>query len=422
MLLAPTLSAAARPMYERWLFIKYALLGDAGRHNIITDRLRRELAPLEYLRGTDLVRQGTPFFWKNVNYCYINGFISGEGLRRIRRHLLMAAFDSFFELLPDGTIFTLDAARDSNIVLPRLGIRIPLSSNDAMLCRLSPTSLHINISGQCFSINLNSIEPVVQIPAIKIAGYDQMMLLPLREPALFEENYINDISVDITQAFELANKLPKCLDLIKVVNPELASRIMQLVKWLIPLSTSDPTTYHSFTSVNLLGVIFLSPSYSHIYLAEVIIHEFHHTELNILLETQQVFKKKSDELKDEFYSPWRNDPRPLDGLLHALHVFSGILDFYTRAEKLPNLKMYAEQFRERRIKLYHQLRLCIAQVPGYDLTPIGHRIIKSINVFLSKQGHNLGLLSSNLPISVQSHLKIWCEKNPELASRVKMPQ
>jgi HEXXH motif-containing protein len=165
--------------------------------------------------------------------------------------------------------------------------------------------------------------------------------------------------------------------------------------------------------------MFLSEAYNNFHLAEAIVHEFHHSELYILMVVQETLEQRANEL---FYSPWRHDPRPLYGLFHALYVFSGVANFYARAETISDLEPHKEQFRQRRLQICHQLRLGLAQVPDNRLAPVGCSIIESIQADLNRHEAALGPLSRELPAPLAAHLKSWRAANPDLASRVRMPQ
>jgi len=398
--------------HKKWQFIKYTLLGETG-HNIMTEHLRNELTPIDHLKGSDIVRLGTPFFWKNVHQALINNGSNSTELEKIRRNLLLTAFDSFFDILPDGATFTLDPG-DSNIVLPRLEVFIP-SKKNATLRRISSSALEIEIPEQRLHIDLHNIDPTLKIPAIRVPNGYNLQVLYAQEPALFEKEYFEDISTDTTEAIDLAQLIAKSFDLINTVSPDIASRILSMTKFFVPLIARDPTESHSLTSNRLIGVIFMSPSGDEIYGAEKIIHEFHHLELHMLMETHQFVKINSNE--NVFYSPWRDDPRPIEGLLHALYVFSEVYYFYRKAEDILSLKMHTERFRCRKSMLYHQIKLCLSQVPDNILTPLGQSFINSIKNFIDKEKDD----SIQLPIEVKDHLNKWREMNKDLVSGIKVP-
>ncbi|MFE4751013.1 HEXXH motif domain-containing protein [Streptomyces mirabilis] len=59
-------------------------------------------------------------------------------------------------------------------------------------------------------------------------------------------------------------------------------------------------------------------------LGVAVLHEFRHTLLNGLIFLTPLF----DECDDLFYAPWRDDPRPLGGLVHGAYAFSGVAHYW----------------------------------------------------------------------------------------------
>jgi HEXXH motif-containing protein len=67
-------------------------------------------------------------------------------------------------------------------------------------------------------------------------------------------------------------------------------------------------------------------------LAEDFIHELYHNRLFALEERGRFFDLSAGDarLEAKFYSPWREDPRPLYGVFHALYVFTRVCGFWLR--------------------------------------------------------------------------------------------
>ncbi|MFJ8020487.1 HEXXH motif domain-containing protein [Streptomyces sp. NPDC096311] len=104
-------------------------------------------------------------------------------------------------------------------------------------------------------------------------------------------------------------------------------------------------------------------------LGVALVHEFRHTLLNGLIFLTPLFEE-CDEL---FYAPWRDDPRPLGGLVHGAYAFSGVAHYWrTRgAEGLAGFE--------------HALwRSAVRGVLGTlrehpALTPLGHALVDSLD-------------------------------------------
>jgi len=63
-------------------------------------------------------------------------------------------------------------------------------------------------------------------------------------------------------------------------------------------------------------------------LADDFIHEFHHNRLFAIEERGTFFADNDAFDAARFYSPWRDDPRPLHGILHAVYVFTRVCRFW----------------------------------------------------------------------------------------------
>jgi hypothetical protein len=108
-LVASIIATSGKENYERLLFVKYGFLRDSLRKagpvgQSVANYVERNLTPLEALTGEVLVRKGTPFFWMNVFRCRSDGRDNGMNLESYSRHLVMLAFDSYFEHLPDARV------------------------------------------------------------------------------------------------------------------------------------------------------------------------------------------------------------------------------------------------------------------------------------------------------------------------------
>jgi HEXXH motif-containing protein len=152
-------------------------------------------------------------------------------------------------------------------------------------------------------------------------------------------------------------------------------------------------------------------------MAEAIVHEFGHTELNTLMDTEML---SSEDTRERFYSPWRSDPRPLSGLIHALYVFSRVSDFLSRAAAHPSMAARFTSIQAQRTTIYHRLRIGLKQVPLDKLTPLGTEVIEDISLRLKRQADVLGADNQDMPDHIRAHLAAWKVEHSELASAVKM--
>lgn len=409
--------------HDKLMALKYMMFIDTLRERgpegeALADWITAELTPLENLGVVDLVRHGTPFFWFNVHRFFGAGPWEREDLAAACRHLLMTAFDAFFAFLPDGAAFHLSPVPGSDVLLPSLGVRLAATAEPAVLRRRSARALSIETGGRVYDVDLDRVEPELALPRLAIPGHPGTHLLCVRDVSLFHTNFLDKLAPDTPAAAGLARMIGESLDMIRLALPELGDKLTSLIRWYVPLSTPSLQTHNSFSAPQLIGVIFLSEAYNDVRLAEAMVHEYHHNELYKLMDVEPIVEYRADEL---FYSPWRPDPRPLYGLFHALHVFSGVVDFLAHASERPELQQHTAQFLERRRQTVHQLRMGVAQVDRGRLSPLGQEILRSIEDEVREEEERLGLVEPQIPPALLKHLHSWSERNPELVSRVRMP-
>jgi HEXXH motif-containing protein len=105
---------------------------------------------------------------------------------------------------------------------------------------------------------------------------------------------------------------------------EYAEAIAAGLTTLVPLRTDLTNRGVTATSVDAFGAMALSAPADAMALAVGLVHEFQHAKLGALMDL--VTLHESDDRR--YYAPWRDDPRPLGGLLHGAYAFLGVTDFW----------------------------------------------------------------------------------------------
>lgn len=108
---------------------------------------------------------------------------------------------------------------------------------------------------------------------------------------------------------------------------ERAREVAAGVRSMVPLVTTDPAHGISSTSQDGFGAFALTLPDSALTLAIAFVHEFQHSKLSALLDLVPLYDESAP---DRYYAPWRDDPRPLGGLLQGAYAFLGITDFWRR--------------------------------------------------------------------------------------------
>ena len=64
--------------------------------------------------------------------------------------------------------------------------------------------------------------------------------------------------------------------------------------------------------------------------AATLVHEFQHIKLGALIHLEPMVKRAEspEDRLELFYAPWRDDPRPLEGLVHGVYAFFGVARFW----------------------------------------------------------------------------------------------
>ena len=100
------------------------------------------------------------------------------------------------------------------------------------------------------------------------------------------------------------------------------------VSTLVPLQSRAFFLPRSATSGLTYGAIGLSLPGDEVSLAEVFVHELHHMVLGAVEDLMPLVNADLD--KQLCYAPWRDDPRPVSGLIHGCYAYLGITAFWRR--------------------------------------------------------------------------------------------
>ena len=388
--------------------LAFALLGDeASTANL--PAITASFSAFDTLSPRDVNSHATPFLWLNVKRCYASLRSGSDSLEGDFARVLYLAFDACFDVLPIGTSISFECSKDGELVFPHLMVRAP-ATGATTLCRVSTSDLTVSSEAGVFRLSADA----PNLPTVNIPGHTAR-LLAYTSPALFEPAYADNISIDMPKVQQLAKMIAASLDLIASVDDELGRRLEGLVGWYVPIHTDDLRTHNSFSAASLNGVIFLSEAYNDLRLAEAIVHEYHHNELYALMEIEELI---GPDRTPRFYSPWRDDPRPLFGLFHAIYVFDGVADFYLRALDASQVRHHANHFDNRRLETCRRIQLALAQVPSDEVTSLGSTILDDIRDRLRHHEEHFGSFDSALPPHLGDHLKHWLTRNPELEASV----
>ncbi|MEX6239210.1 aKG-HExxH-type peptide beta-hydroxylase [Staphylococcus haemolyticus] len=145
------------------------------------------------------------------------------------------------------------------------------------------------------------------------------------------KNYISSIKKDVDSMLNIKNISISDNDLIKLIEtnileglqlikdswPEMYEEVNFYIKQIVIL---DPPMSSSFSDINCHGcTFFINNNNSPVWWAENIVHECSHMKLNTILASETHLNNPytyTDKV------PWRQDSRPLIGVLHGTYVYS----------------------------------------------------------------------------------------------------
>jgi HEXXH motif-containing protein len=198
--------------------------------------------------------------------------------------------------------------------LPGIGSRLKLPSSDSPYLLLETDKW-----GQVRC----TLGEVVNSPAPLISGFEVLLAgsevnLPL------EEGYeaLTEAEADWTAWEGLLGRVAALL----TAQASAESLVRELVHGVVPLRPSYTDSHLSSSFRELPGVVSLVFS-NELDVAEALVHEADHQRFYIQTAVESVWEADQTELA-VYRSPWRPDPRPLDGLLAGASAFATVANFW----------------------------------------------------------------------------------------------
>jgi uncharacterized protein len=213
------------------------------------------------------------------------------------------------------------------VVLPSIGAAGPVDAETAMV-RNADDRIEISTADQiviipgCWHDRVPRWFPLRTIDAgsLKLVVDD---LDPFRMPAAPNLAARTDID-HWSSAFQTAWLL------LEKHHPAIAAEIAALIQVIVPLVT-PPRGQVSSSSPETFGAIALSEPSDACTLASTLAHEIQHVKLSALLDLVPLTRPDDGR---RFYAPWREDPRPISGLLQGAYAYVGVSGFWRRQREL----------------------------------------------------------------------------------------
>ncbi|WIY06015.1 HEXXH motif domain-containing protein [Amycolatopsis mongoliensis] len=137
----------------------------------------------------------------------------------------------------------------------------------------------------------------------------------------------------------------------------------------VPFRLPSASTGEAFGSAVIAGPEAEEPAT----LAAALVHEFQHIRLGGLL---QLARLHDDDRTERLYAPWREDPRPLGGLVHGVYAFFGVSAFWRALSRAqPENRLAAFEFVHWRAQTWQTLE---AIRDDAALTDAGRRFLNEL--------------------------------------------
>jgi HEXXH motif-containing protein len=168
--------------------------------------------------------------------------------------------------------------------------------------------------------------------------------------------------------------LDEAWDVLTRWQPGHARELAAGMRMLVPIARGLGIAGSS--SPSAFGGLALAANDSATELAETMIHEFQHSKLNALLGLIELV---NDADGPRLYAPWRDDPRPVTGLVHGVYAFVCASEFWlAHRDQLPEHAARRAEFAF--VYRRHQVRRAVdLLLAGDRLTELGRRLVKAVS-------------------------------------------
>jgi HEXXH motif-containing protein len=167
---------------------------------------------------------------------------------------------------------------------------------------LAPPTIRTEAAGHTLSITLDHVDPY------------RNLRTPIPPDRLTPE-----------QIERWRTRLQGAWELIARACPDLAAPIARGLFSVVPQRAAERFRTMSASAGDAFGSMIVSEPEDAPELAVTLVHEFQHIKLGGLLH---LVPMRSAEPRQRVYAPWRDDPRPLGGLLQGVYAFVGIVEFW----------------------------------------------------------------------------------------------
>jgi HEXXH motif-containing protein len=160
----------------------------------------------------------------------------------------------------------------------------------------------------------------------KVAAFATVDHNPLAEFEAHPEKAGNHVDLGERSEDEWIEVLDRCFALVERYLPGEFEEMGVLLRELVPVGY-DPVRHLSASYREAVGTVYLTLHPNLMTMVEALVHEFQHNKLNVAAHGTEFLVNAYHPL---YKSPVRPDPRPLWGILLAVHAFLPVAELYRR--------------------------------------------------------------------------------------------
>jgi len=298
------------------------------------------------------------------------------------------------------TRFTLNFQMPTQTYLPGIG-NILINDRTKIISDISyEPNQGLLINNKNFDEFIDSTDHVIKNDNYNIKFNDHKIHVPVHDPILNNPYFANGpIIKNLFEIEEWINeRLIKSLELVKELFPKEYLNILNLSTHFFFIHNSSER-FSSASSEKIPGLIYLPCINNVNHIAECIIHENLH-QLLFRLEKLINFYNKGQNI-ESYWSPWRDDPRPLRMIMHGSFVFAGVSEFWMRMIKNKNSNLDSSyQFYLRLKQVKDGLKVLHNHA---DYSPAGEDLHNKVDQSLD--GFNFDLIPNEIKKEANKALK-----------------
>lgn len=226
-----------------------------------------------------------------------------------------------------------------------------------------------------------SIVTILQNPLINNSIFDsiQIEILDRKIISRYKEARVEFYEASEIIGIQIVDCIREAIEVIKLV-PLLLDTIFALARSLHLIKLKDNDFDISFSEPHIPFSIFISVPNARVKnerlrVAEAVVHEVMHLQLTLI---ERIVPLVLDS-NNKYYSPWKNEYRTTNGVLHALYVFRVLNSFFAELLDLNAFSVAERNYLEDRRRLIGQQIIHIQDfINSPDLTDLGRNFTERL--------------------------------------------